>query len=195
MWVDDNIIGDSRSCADHDADGTYTGTLAQECEATNGDEQCRKLNRMICYFNWGLDAVIDSVAGTFYDGSANCAGASSASDNETSESDYVGSSSTLADKCGTFSSARSGCSKLNKMICTLNWGMAKMDNLIIGKANKFLLPFTKKIFVSYNDLEGISDKYSNKVFQIGNLVREEIINLDISNTCICCHQGIGQVPF
>ena len=24
----------------------------------------------------------------------------------------------------------------------------------------------------YNDLEGISDKYSNKVFQIGNLVED-----------------------
>ena len=46
------------------------------------------------------------------------------------------------------------------------------NNLIIGKANKFLLPFAKKIFVSYKDLEGISDKYSNKVFQIGNLVRK-----------------------
>ena len=55
------------------------------------------------------------------------------------------------------------------------------NNLIIGKANKFLLPFAKKIFVSYNDLEGISDKYSDKVFQIGNLVREEIINLDITD--------------
>ena len=27
--------------------------------------------------------------------------------------------------------------------------------LIIGKANKYLLPFAKKIFVSYKDLEGI----------------------------------------
>ena len=29
------------------------------------------------------------------------------------------------------------------------------NNLIIGKANKYLLPFAKKIFVSYKDLEGI----------------------------------------
>jgi len=49
------------------------------------------------------------------------------------------------------------------------------NNLIIGKANKFLLPFTKKIFVSYQDLEGIPVKYKNKVATIGNLVREEII--------------------
>ena len=32
------------------------------------------------------------------------------------------------------------------------------NNLIIGKANKFLLPFVNKIFVSYKDLEGISEK-------------------------------------
>ena len=37
------------------------------------------------------------------------------------------------------------------------------NNLIIGKANKYLLPFAKKIFVSYKELEGISDKYKNKV--------------------------------
>ena len=37
------------------------------------------------------------------------------------------------------------------------------NNLIIGKANKYLLPFAKKIFVSYNDIEGIPDKYYNKI--------------------------------
>ena len=47
--------------------------------------------------------------------------------------------------------------------------------MIIGKANKILLPFAKKIFVSYQDLEGIPDKYENKLVIIGNLVREEII--------------------
>ena len=34
----------------------------------------------------------------------------------------------------------------------------------------------KKIFVSYQELEGIPEKYINKVVKIGNLVREEIIN-------------------
>ena len=51
------------------------------------------------------------------------------------------------------------------------------NNLIIGKANKYLLPFAKKIFVSYKDLEGISEKYNNKILEIGNIIREEIINL------------------
>ena len=50
------------------------------------------------------------------------------------------------------------------------------NNLIIGKANKFLLPFAKKIFVSYKELEGISEIYKEKVIEVGNIVREEIIN-------------------
>ena len=52
------------------------------------------------------------------------------------------------------------------------------NNLVIGKANKYLLPFAKKIFVSYNELQGIPEKYSDKVCEIGNIVREEIINLN-----------------
>ena len=56
------------------------------------------------------------------------------------------------------------------------------NNLIIGKANKYLLPFANKIFVSYIGLEGIPNKYNNKVFEIGNIVREEIINAKIKNT-------------
>jgi UDP-N-acetylglucosamine--N-acetylmuramyl-(pentapeptide) pyrophosphoryl-undecaprenol N-acetylglucosamine transferase len=54
------------------------------------------------------------------------------------------------------------------------------NNLIIGKANKYLLPFAKKIFVSYQDLEGIPEKYKKKVISIGNLIREEIIEKKIS---------------
>ena len=38
------------------------------------------------------------------------------------------------------------------------------NNLIVGKANKYLLPMTKKIFVSYKELEGIPQKYSDKIF-------------------------------
>ena len=53
------------------------------------------------------------------------------------------------------------------------------NNLIIGKANKYLLPFAKKIFVSYKELEGISEEYQNKVYEIGNILREEIINLKL----------------
>jgi len=56
------------------------------------------------------------------------------------------------------------------------------NNLTIGKANKYLLPFTKNIFVSYKDLEGIPKKYRNKILEIGNIVREEIINSKNENT-------------
>ena len=52
------------------------------------------------------------------------------------------------------------------------------NNLIIGKANKYLLPFAKKIFVSYKELEGISKKYNKKIVEIGNLIREEIFNIN-----------------
>ncbi len=55
------------------------------------------------------------------------------------------------------------------------------NNLIIGKANKYLLPLAKKIFVSYEELEGISEKYKDKVIEVGNIVREEIINPNISD--------------
>ena len=50
------------------------------------------------------------------------------------------------------------------------------NNLILGKANKYLLPFAKKIFVAYKDLEGVSEKHKEKVIEIGNIVREQIIN-------------------
>ena len=50
------------------------------------------------------------------------------------------------------------------------------SNLVIGKANKYLLPFTQKIFVSYKDLEGIPERYVKKVFEVGNIIRDEIIN-------------------
>ena len=50
------------------------------------------------------------------------------------------------------------------------------NNLFIGKSNKYLLPFAKKIFVSYEGLEGIKSKYKNKIVVIGNIIREEILN-------------------
>ena len=50
------------------------------------------------------------------------------------------------------------------------------NNLHIGKANRYLLPFAKKIFVSNKELEGISIKYKKKVYEIGNIIRKEILN-------------------
>ena len=65
------------------------------------------------------------------------------------------------------------------------------NNLIIGKANKYLLPFAKKIFVSYKELEGISEKYKDKVVEIGNIVREEIINSNISGHSLTRFDGLN----
>ncbi len=56
------------------------------------------------------------------------------------------------------------------------------NNLIVGKANRFLLPFAQKILVSYKELEGIPKKYENKIKEIGNIIREEIINLNFTNS-------------
>ena len=55
------------------------------------------------------------------------------------------------------------------------------NNLIIGKANKYLVPFAHKVFVSYKDLEGIQEKYKNKVKEIGNIISEDIINSSKNN--------------
>ena len=41
------------------------------------------------------------------------------------------------------------------------------NNLLIGKANRYLAPFAKKIFVSYKDIKGISTRYKNKITIIG----------------------------
>ena len=52
------------------------------------------------------------------------------------------------------------------------------NNLIIGKANKYLLNFADKVFVSYKDLEGIGEKNTKKVIVVGNIIREEIIEFN-----------------
>ena len=52
--------------------------------------------------------------------------------------------------------------------------------LLLGKANKLLLPLAKKIFVSYKELNGISEKYNKKVFVLGNLIRKEIIDRSLT---------------
>ncbi len=49
------------------------------------------------------------------------------------------------------------------------------NNLIIGKSNKYLLPLAKKILVSYEEIEGIPKKYKNKIFEVGNIIRKDII--------------------
>ena len=50
------------------------------------------------------------------------------------------------------------------------------NNLHIGKTNRYLLPYAKKIFVSYKELKGIPEKYQKKICEIGNIIRKEILH-------------------
>jgi len=49
------------------------------------------------------------------------------------------------------------------------------NNLHVGKANKFLLPFAIKLFVASKELTGIPKRYEKKICQIGNIIRKEIL--------------------
>lgn len=50
------------------------------------------------------------------------------------------------------------------------------NNLCVGKANRYLLPFTKKMFVGYGEVTGIKEKYRFKVVKTGNIIRQEILD-------------------
>ncbi len=55
------------------------------------------------------------------------------------------------------------------------------NNLLIGKANRFLAPFSKRIFVTYKDIQGINTKYKDRTIVTGNIIRENILNFSKSN--------------
>jgi len=55
------------------------------------------------------------------------------------------------------------------------------NNLYVGKVNRYLLPYAKKIFVSYKELEGISEKYHKKVCEVGNIIRKEMLNFQVKS--------------
>ena len=48
------------------------------------------------------------------------------------------------------------------------------NNLFVGKANKYLIPFSKKIMVSYNSVKGIKEKYKFKTITTGNILDKEL---------------------
>ena len=54
-------------------------------------------------------------------------------------------------------------------------------NLHIGRANRYLLKYAKKVFVSHKELEGISEKYHKKVCEVGNIIRKEILNFQVKS--------------
>ena len=39
-----------------------------------------------------------------------------------------------------------------------------------------------KKYSSYKELDGIPKKYENKIKEVGNIIREEIINLNLTNS-------------
>ncbi len=53
------------------------------------------------------------------------------------------------------------------------------NNLHIGKANRFLLPYAKKVFVSYKELGGVAEKHLEKICEIGNIIRKQILNFNV----------------
>ena len=55
------------------------------------------------------------------------------------------------------------------------------SNLLMGKTNRYLTPFAKKIFVSYKEVEGIKTKYNHKIIVVGNILREKILNYSKTN--------------
>ena len=52
------------------------------------------------------------------------------------------------------------------------------NNLIIGRANKFLLPFIKKILIANPSIKGINSKYKNKILFTGYLLRSSIFQIE-----------------
>jgi UDP-N-acetylglucosamine--N-acetylmuramyl-(pentapeptide) pyrophosphoryl-undecaprenol N-acetylglucosamine transferase len=52
------------------------------------------------------------------------------------------------------------------------------SNLLLGKSNRYLTPLAFKIFLAYEDAEGIDLKFKSKVVTTGNIVREETLNFN-----------------
>ena len=50
------------------------------------------------------------------------------------------------------------------------------NNLVIGRANKYLLPQSKKIFISKITKDKFPEKYRNKIFEAGPILSKKIIN-------------------
>ena len=49
------------------------------------------------------------------------------------------------------------------------------NNLVLGRANKFLLPFANKILVSTENIQGIKEKFNNKIVRCGYLIRRNFL--------------------
>ena len=51
------------------------------------------------------------------------------------------------------------------------------NNLLLGKANKYLLPLAKKMIVSFKEVEGVPKKYLDKIYFTGNIINKEIFDI------------------
>ncbi len=52
------------------------------------------------------------------------------------------------------------------------------NNLLLGKSNKYLMPLAYKVFIAYEEIEGIKLKFKSKVITTGNIIRENILNFN-----------------
>ena len=53
------------------------------------------------------------------------------------------------------------------------------NNLVLGRTNKNLLPLSKKLLLGTKISMNFPEKYKSKVYQVGNILREEIINYSV----------------
>jgi UDP-N-acetylglucosamine--N-acetylmuramyl-(pentapeptide) pyrophosphoryl-undecaprenol N-acetylglucosamine transferase len=53
------------------------------------------------------------------------------------------------------------------------------NNLVLGRTNKNLLSLSKKILLGTKIPANFPEKYKSKVYQVGNILREEIINYSV----------------
>ena len=50
------------------------------------------------------------------------------------------------------------------------------NNMILGRANRYLLSFSKKIFLAKQILKNFPQKYKSKTFEVGSILNKDIIN-------------------
>ena len=50
------------------------------------------------------------------------------------------------------------------------------NNMTLGRANEKLLPIAKKVLLGFKTTLNINEKYQDKIFYIGNILSENIIN-------------------
>ncbi len=50
------------------------------------------------------------------------------------------------------------------------------NNMILGRANKYLAMFSRKIFISREIIDKFLQKYKNKIFEVGPILNKKIVN-------------------